>query len=173
MFQQLIEAIRIESSQSGGRNERTPGQGTFSHGPMTDHGQKQAELKADKKKRRRMGKEAAQTGDDGSVGKRGGRKVPKHPKKITPWGSRNSYHLPHQTRKGRHRARMKKQSLMPSAEPTDEGIRDLASKGVDKILPRRAKKKAARKADDKRRNANYARNQASLKRAVARIKTNY
>jgi hypothetical protein len=141
---------------------------------MTDHGQKQAELKADKKKRRRMGKAAAAAGsDEFNVGKKPGKKVPKHPRKVTPWGSRVGYYPPGSTRKGRHRARMKKQSLMPSAEPTDEGIRDLASKGVDKLLPKRAKRKAARKADDKRRNDNYARNQASLKRAVARIKTNY
>lgn len=167
MFQQLIEAIRIESSQSGGRNERTPRQGVHRSGPATSPGQKQAEIKADKKKRRRMGKEAARTGDDGSVSKRGGRKVPKHPKKITPWGSRDGYYPPGSTRKGRHRQRMK-QSLMPSAEPM-EGIEDV----VDKILPRRAKRKADEKADRERRQANFERSQKSLKLAVARIKTRH
>lgn len=164
MFQQLVEAIRFESSQSGSRKERTPGEGVFRHGPMTDHGQKQAELKADKKKRRRMGKAAAAAGDDEfNVGKPGGKKVPKHPRKVTPWGSRNSYYSPGSTRKGRHRARMKQ----------TEGVRDVASKVVDRVMPRRAKRKAARKADEKRWQANADRNEKSLRRAVARIKTNY
>jgi hypothetical protein len=168
MFRSLIEEIRYESSQSGSSKERTPGQGIHSSGPATIPSQKKAELKADKKKRRRMGQEAARTGDDGSVGKRGGRKVPKHPRKVTPWGSRGSHYLPHQTRKGRHRARMK-QSLMPSAEPSEEGVQDV----IDKVLPGRAKKKAALKADNERRDANWEKNKKSLRDAVGRIKTRH
>jgi hypothetical protein len=165
MFGHLIESIRFESSQSGSSKERTPGQGAHSSGAATSPGQKKSEIKADKKKRRRMGREAAAAGDgEYNVGKPGGNKVPKHPRKIKPWGSREGYYPPGSTRKGRHRQRMRQ-----SAEPSEEGVQDV----VDKVFPGRAKKKADRKADDKRRNDNFAKSQESLKQAVARIRTRH
>ena len=62
MFAHLIEAIRTESSQHGSSKERTPGEGMYRSGPMTDHGEKLATLKADKKRRRRMGKAETERG---------------------------------------------------------------------------------------------------------------
>ena len=100
MFAQLIEAIRTESSQSGSSKERTPGEGIYRSGPMTHHAGKLADLKADKKKRRRMGRRAAEVGDtEFNVGKPGGKKKPIHPRpysdmlggRITPAGRTHKY----------------------------------------------------------------------------------
>ena len=78
MFQQLIEAIRIESSQSGGSGERLSQAHSY-RGRMTSPGEKKAQLKALKKQSRQRGRAAASSGDDGfNSGKPRGNKPPKH-----------------------------------------------------------------------------------------------
>jgi len=60
MFKALIEAIRFESSQSGGSKEKVPDQGKYSVGRMVWHAGKQKEKNLASKRRRRMGKRVAQ-----------------------------------------------------------------------------------------------------------------
>lgn len=57
MFRSLIEAI--VSEVHGMSMEKTPNQG-MNRGKMADDGQKKADMKADRARRRRMGKLAAQ-----------------------------------------------------------------------------------------------------------------
>lgn len=194
MFQSLIESIRFESSQSGSSKERTPGEGMHRSGRMTDHGQKQAELKADKKKRRRMGRDAAAAGDgEFNVGKKSGNKVPKHPRKVKPWGSREGYYPPGSTRKGRHRQRMQRNDEAldfrdirpkPKGRSLGQRVKDAIQGGQynthvgddgkrTDYRDTRAQRRTRDKADDKRRSDNFAKSQESLKKAVGRIKTRH
>jgi len=59
MFQQLIEAIRVESAQGGGSQPKVSQPHSY-RGRMTSPGEKQAALKALKKATRQQGKKAAQ-----------------------------------------------------------------------------------------------------------------
>lgn len=89
-----------ESSQYGQSRERTSGEGTYRHGPMAMPSWKRAELRADKKRRRRMGKKAAEVGNtEFNVGKPGGNKKPKHPRKVYQFGA--TFYPPGSTRRQR------------------------------------------------------------------------